>query len=178
MYFCLRTSFLWCLSIRHVCYDLYFPIFCSKIILLPSHSVVGMSSNLLPLLAARIFFRCFGVSCFVCIVRSYLGIILVFILSPEPSDSSLRVVLFVLIMFLSSFCPNIFSHFSSVLTFLLVDGAIFVFQSDFSSRFEILFVFFRRTPILSLTNFTPAWITSFNFVMLFVDMCVNNSFIF
>ena len=39
------------------CYDLSFPISCSKIFLPPSHPVTGISSPILPLLVGRIFFR-------------------------------------------------------------------------------------------------------------------------
>ena len=62
-------------------YDLSVPIFCSKIFLLLSHPVLDMASTILPLIVGRIFFRCFGTSCFVYIVWPCLGIILVFLLS-------------------------------------------------------------------------------------------------
>ena len=64
----LSTLLQCCLPIRFFCYILYIPIFYSKIVLLPSYSVVGISSYLFPLLAGRIFFRCFGMFCFACIV--------------------------------------------------------------------------------------------------------------
>ena len=63
------------------CYDFSIPIFCSKIFLPRSHPVAGMTSPILPLRVGRIFFRCFGKSCFVCIVWSCLGIFLFFLLS-------------------------------------------------------------------------------------------------
>ena len=48
----------------------------------------------------------------------------------------------------------------------------------FHPGFQFLFVFFSRTPILSPTHFAPAWISSFNSVMLFVEICVHDSLIF
>ena len=57
----LLTLFSCCLSIRLICYVLFVPIFCSKLVLFSSHPVVGMFSYILPQLAGRIFFffRCF-----------------------------------------------------------------------------------------------------------------------
>ena len=68
----------------------------------------------------RIFFRCFWIFCFVRIFLSYLAIFLTFLLSPEISDLSPLVVSFVLTVLLCFFRPNIFSRFSSVVTFLLI----------------------------------------------------------
>ena len=74
------------------------------------------------------FFRCCEITCFVCIVWSYLCIFLVFLLSPLPSDLSLWVLSIVLMVLRCSFRPNIFSRFSSVLIFLFVVKAfLFVF---------------------------------------------------
>ena len=135
-------------------------IFCSEIVLFPCHPVVGMSSCILLLLAGRIFFRCFGMSCFVCIVLSCLDIFLVFFLSPEPSDLFPWVVLFVfLVMLLFSFRPDIFQRFLWVLWFLLVIYRRFLIcVSRLISHpgFEFLFVFYGGTPILSQTSFAPA----------------------
>ena len=75
------TLFPRCLYIRHFCYDLSIAIFCSKIFLPLSHAVVDMTSPILRLIVVRIFLRCFGTSCFIYIVWSYLGIFLVFLLS-------------------------------------------------------------------------------------------------
>ena len=46
-------------------YVLSVPIFCSKILLILLHPVVGLPSCILPLLAGRIFFRYLGMQCFV-----------------------------------------------------------------------------------------------------------------
>ena len=43
---------------------------------------------------------------------------------------------------------------------------------------DFLVVFFRGTPILSQTNFAPALISSFNSVMLFVEIYIDKLFIF
>ena len=102
------NSFPMLLCIRLFRYVLFVPIFCIKIVLLPCRPVVGISSCILPLLAGWIFYRCFGMSCFVYIVWSYLDIFLAFFLSPEPSNLFPRVVLFVLFVFLVSFRLNKF----------------------------------------------------------------------
>ena len=88
------TFFPCCLSSRISCYLLSVPIFCSKIVLLPLHPVIGMYSCILPRLAGRIFIRSFGMSCFVCIVWSCQDIFSVSLLMPVPSDLLLRVVFF------------------------------------------------------------------------------------
>ena len=63
-----------------------FPYFAPKSFCL-SRIVVGMASPILPLIGGRNFFRCFGTSCFVCIVWSCLGIIIIiiFILADCPT---------------------------------------------------------------------------------------------
>ena len=62
------------------CYDPSIPIFCSKIVLPPLHLVAGLSLHFLSLHADRIFFRCFEMSYFVCIVWSCHGIFLISLL--------------------------------------------------------------------------------------------------
>ena len=104
------------------CYDLSVPIFCHKIFLSPSHPVAGMSSPIFPLIAGRIFNRWFGMSCFVCIVWSRLGIFLVFLLLPVPSDLSLQVVPFFLMVLLFSLNPSIFLCYPvSVFLFVVIN---------------------------------------------------------
>ena len=68
----LLTLFPCYLSIRLFCYVLLAPICCSKIVFLPCHLIVGMSSCILP--QRFFFFRYFGMSCFVWIVLSRLNI--------------------------------------------------------------------------------------------------------
>ena len=129
-----------------------------------------MFSCILPLFAGRIFFRCFGMSYFVCIVLLCLGIILVFLLLPVSSGLFLHVV---------CFSPNLFQLSSSILSFLLL---VVGFFSAFPVEFPIQVLsfcscfFFIGTPIFSLTNFALAWISLFKSEMLFVEICVNNSF--
>ena len=89
---------------------------CTKIVLLLWHPVIGMSSCILPLLDGRIFFRCFGMYCFVLIFWPCLDIFLVC----SQYILIYFLELFVLIVLLFSFRPNIFQHFTSVLPFLLV----------------------------------------------------------
>ena len=110
-----------------------------------------------PFSVCRIFFRCFGMSCFVCIVWSYLCIFLVFVLSTVPSDLSFRILSFALIVLLCSFRPNIFPRFSSVSIFTCCWSFLICVSSLISHPcFEFLFVFFKGTTIFSQTNFTPA----------------------
>ena len=69
---------------------------CSHILLLLP-LVIGISSHILYLLAGWIFFSYFGMSCFVCIVWSYVGIIIIIII----------------IICIFSFCPRSSSSSSS-----------------------------------------------------------------
>ena len=116
----LLTPCLCCLSIRFFCYVLFVPIICSKIVLLPCHPLFGMSSYILPLPACRIFFHCFGISCFVCMVLSCLDTFLVFLLSPVPSSLFPRVVFTCVAFFLfTPICSCVFPlSYHSYLRFL------------------------------------------------------------
>ena len=109
------TLFPCCLSIRFFCYVLFIAIFYTKIALFPGHPVVGMSSCIHPLLVGRIFFCCFGMSCFVSIF---------FILSPFFRQYLLIYFLelyyFFYLCYFFLFVPTCSNLFSSVLTFLLV----------------------------------------------------------
>ena len=67
-----------CLSIRLFGYVFLVSIFNSKIIQLLLHRVADMFSCHLPQLVGRILFRCFGMSCFICIVLPFLTIFLIF----------------------------------------------------------------------------------------------------
>ena len=101
------------------------------------------------LLAGRIFFPCFRMSCFVYIVWFCVGIFIAFFLSPTLSDLFSQVVLFVLsFVLLFSFRQNLFQCFSSILSFLLHCISILIFHPGF----EFLFVIFRGLPILKRTN--------------------------
>ena len=154
-----------CLSIWLFCYDLSIPIFCCKIFFLPLHHIVWMSLCI-PLLAGGIIFHCFF-----CIVWSCLSIFLVFLLFVILSNLFSWVVSFDLILLILAFFVslNIFSY-SRHLTF---DSSLISHPG-----LEFRSLFFRETPILVHTNFTPASLGSFNFVMLFVGIYVNSLFIF
>ena len=100
-----------------------------------------MSSCILPLLSGRISFRCFGISCFVCIVLSSLGIFLAFILSPVLSDLFPHVVYFncLAFLFLSQNIPAFYSvlAFNSVLLFVeLCVNNLFIFSVSISIVFQ------------------------------------------
>ena len=77
-----------------------------------------------PFLTCRILFRCFGMSCFVCIFWSYLGIFFVFLLSPQPSDLSLRVI---------SYCVA----FSSLSQHLIFFFSLIIFASCWRFFFSV-----------------------------------------
>ena len=61
-------------SIRLFSYVSFVPIIWTKIVLFPCPPVVGMSPCNLPLLAGRIFSRCYWMFCFVFILLFYLAI--------------------------------------------------------------------------------------------------------
>ena len=82
--------------------------------------VVGVCSCILPLLTGRIFFVVFKCPVFFLYYFSCFDIFLVFLLLSVPSDFFLQVVLFVLLVLLFPFPPNIFQRSSYVLSFLLV----------------------------------------------------------
>ena len=130
----LLNLFLCCLSIRIFCYDLFVPIFCSKVVLSPCHLVIGIFSLILLLLADRIFFH-FFFDFLVLSVLSFLDTFLVFLHSLEPSDLSPRVTLFVSVVeLLFSFHHNIFPRIFLVLGFLLV---VVDFEFVFPAYFTI-----------------------------------------
>ena len=81
------------------------------------HPVVGMCSCHLSHVFGRIFFRCLRLFFFVCITLPFVDIFLIFLLSQVLSGLFPLVVLFFGLLF--SFCPNIFQHFSFVLSFCL-----------------------------------------------------------
>ena len=113
----LVTLFPCCLSIWLFLYVLYVPIFCSKIVLLPLHPVVGIFSWILPLFAEN--FCCFEMTRLFCIVCTCLDIFFVSLLSSVPSDLSPRVLSFILIVvFLFFFIPiysKVVGHYNQFL---------------------------------------------------------------
>ena len=129
---------------------------CSKI-LFPCHSVVGMCSCILPLLAARIFFV-------ECPVLSVLFYPVSFIFQSSFFRHYLLVyflkmfVLFVELLF--SFYPNMFQDASSVFAFLLI---VVNFLSAFPVEFHIQVLTFCSCSLgehhfFSQTKIAPALI--------------------
>ena len=164
-----------CLSIRLISYVLSVAIFCSKIVLFLCHLVVGMSSCILPQLVGRIFFIVLGCLIF-CIGFPYFDIFFVFLLFLIFSGLFPWVVLPVLLF---PFCPNMFKRFSSVLSFFLaVIDLLSAFLVEFPNQVLTSCLYSWGTPIFSQSYFAPAWISSFNSVMFYVETYVNNSFTF
>ena len=126
--------FPYCLAIWFFFNDLFVPYF-----------VAFLASGcwyILPLLARKLFFRCFGMSCFVSAVSSYVGIFLVF-LSPVSSDLYLRVESFVQIVLHCSFCFTFFLCFNTFdfcLSFLICVSSLIS-----PPGFEFLFVLWRTS---------------------------------
>ena len=124
--------------------------------------------SLLPIVDI-IFFRCFGKSCFVCIVLPFVDISLIFLLWPVFSGLFHQVVV-IFSFVVCSFFPAYFSA-SLFLPFWLVFVFFYLrFRSNFTSWFWLFLHVFWGIPIFSQTNFEPASITLFNSVILFVGM--------
>ena len=161
-----------CLSIRFFCYVINIPIFCSKIVLLLSHSIEDISSQILPQLARRKFFHSLVMSFLVWVVWLYFCIFLPFFLSQLTPDLSLQVESFVLIILLCSFRPNIFSSSA------FVGASFLVWSVELPIQVLSFWLYSFKNPDFSQSNFAPALICSFNSVILFFEVCVNISFIF
>ena len=103
----------YCLFIQPFRFTFSVAICSSRIVRFLWRLVVGMFlCHALPIVD-RIFFRCFGMSCFVCIVLPFVDIILVSLFSPEPSGLFPQVVL---LFFLALSLPTyswifLFYHF-------------------------------------------------------------------
>ena len=117
-----------------------FPYFAPKLF-------VSLSSGcwcILLLFAGRIFFCCFAMSSFVCIVLSYLDIFLVFLLSPVPSGLFSQVVLgfficWVNIFFSSQYIPAFL--FCLIIFAYCRRSLIYVSSQISHPGFEFLFMF-------------------------------------
>ena len=90
-----------------------------------------------PRLVGKISFRCFGMSCFACIVLPFVDVCLIFLLSPVLSDLFLHVVLLFFLVLPFLFCPYMWQRFSFVFSFwpVSVDFFYLRFQSNFPSKF-------------------------------------------
>ena len=133
-----------------------------------------MSSSILPLFAGRFFFSLFWnvVFCLYCLI------LFRYLFSLSAYTSNFWFISSCYIVWYNS-CVCFFFFLSQHIPAFLFSLIIFAccrFRISVSSliphpRFEFLFVFFRGTQISSQ-------ISPFNSVMMFVEICVNNSFIF
>ena len=135
-----------------------------------------MFSCHLPTFVGRIFFHCFGISCFLCIVLPFADISLIFFFR-----------LYFLVYFLKLYCyfflcclfvSTCFSVFPLFYHFGLFFLDFFLrFLANFPSWFSCFRCAFSGDTIFSQTNFAPSSISSFNSVILFVDLLLSISFI-
>ena len=142
----------YCLSIQLFHYDLYVPIFCSKIVVLPLHSVVVMSSHHFPdflvefSFVVLFFLYCLMQSMYLFSLSSFARIFW------SVSSSCIVCTYYVALLFSFPkilaffFCLNIFACRWSFL--ICVSSLISLLASDY--------LCFWRTPIFSQTNFVPA----------------------
>ena len=139
------------LSIRLFCYVLLVAIFYSKIVQLLLHLIVGMFLCHLLQFVGRVFFRCFGMSCFVCIIFPFLEIFLILLsfASTFWFISSTYILFFFFFALLFPFCLNIFQRFSFVLSFLPI-------FEDFLSAFPVEFIIIIIIIIVSCEFFKSA----------------------
>ena len=116
----------------------------------------------------RISFRCFIMSCFVCIVLPFVDISVIF-LWPVFSDLFPQVVLLFPPCCLFLLPPLILAPLFIIRACF---RSFFICDSSLISHpgFCCFFVLFEGIPIFSQTNYAPAYINSFNSVILFVGM--------
>ena len=143
------------LSIQPFYYAFSVAIFSSKIARFLRRLVVGMFLCHALSVVDRIFFRCFGMSCFVCNFLPFVDISLISLLSPEPSDLSPQVVLLFFLVLSFAFCSQIFQDLST-----LPFWPVFVyFLSGFLVKFPFLVLTvsscFLRGPQFSQTLISP-----------------------
>ena len=129
----------------------------------------------LPQLVGRIFFCCFGIFCFVCIVLPFFGIFLIFLLSPVLSGLFSQVVLLCFFFWFFFLIPTYFSFlfiFACFRSFLVcVSSRIFHPSFDFS------FMLLKGTPVSTDTKYSPAGISSFNLLIFsLINMLVLDFF--
>ena len=100
------------LSIQPFRCGFFIVIFQSKIVWVHLHPVFGMFLCHLLQVVDKIFFRCFGMSCFICIVLLFVVISIIILLSPVLSDlSSHFALLFFLVLNFCSYIPASFFCF-------------------------------------------------------------------
>ena len=96
----------------------------SKIVRFLWHPVVGMFSCYYLPIVDRIFFRCFGKSCFVCIVLPFVDISLIFLLLPALSGLFPQVVL---LFFSCAACFFLFPLISAPIIIIIIIIVIRIF---------------------------------------------------
>ena len=175
----LQFFFSYCLSIHLFCYDLFFSIFYSKIVLFLLPLVVNLSLFTLPQSIGRIFFHNFWIPHFIYIAWSCPGTFLVF-------------CQYLLLYFFQLYCQTCQCLSFGCLFFCWVP-VYFTFLSTFTCchsfiicssclishwDFVFLFVFLWGIPVLLMTSFTPVLINLFSSVMLSIGICCNILFTF
>ena len=150
----------YCLYIHPFRYVLLAAIFLSKIVRFLWHTVVGMFSCYPLPTTKRIFFRCFGMFCFVFIISPFVDISFISLLSPVFSGLFFQVVL--LFFFFRVVFSFLFLHIpASFFCFIIFACFRSFFYFCVSSRishlgFDFYFSLFKGIPIFSQTNFAPA----------------------
>ena len=158
----LLVLLLYRLSIQPFRYASTVAIFSSKIVRFLWRLVVGMFlCHALPIVE-KIFFSCFGTSCFVCIVLPFVDISLVFLLSLEPSSSC--TVIFSRVVF-SILFPHILGPFC--FTILACFRNFFIWVSSRTSHpgLDCFFVLFRG-PQFSHTLILPLHLTQIYYLLI------------
>ena len=132
-------------------------IFSSKIVRFLWRLVVGMFLCHALLVVERIFFRCFWMSYFVCIVLPFVDISLISLLSPELSGLFPQVLLlfFSRVVF-SILFPYIPGSFCFTILACFRRFFICVFSRISHPGFDCFLVLFEGIPIFLRTNFAPA----------------------
>ena len=176
----LLTLFSCCWSIRLFCYALFDTLFCSKIVFFPFYLVFGICWCIHTYLLIEIFSLYWNVL----ISLLFYPIKVSFFYFPSfastfwftSSSCIFYFICWVAFFFYSQYVPAFI-----LCLILLADYRRFLICVSCRIShpgFEFLLVFFRGTPILSLTIWAPAYFSSFNSLMFFVDIGVNNSLFF
>ena len=136
----------------HSAFSLWFlvAIFSSKNFRSLWRPVVGMFLHHALPVVGRIFFRCFGMSCFVCIVLPFVNISLISLLSPELSGLFPQVVLLFFLVLSFPFCSHIFQDLFCF-TILACFRRFFICVSSRISHpgFGCFFVLIEGIPIFT-----------------------------
>ena len=114
---------------------------------------------------------CFFLFFFFCIALPFVDVSLISLLSPELSGLFPQDLLLFFLVFSFQFCFHIFENVF-VLPFwpVFVDFFICVSCRISHPGFDCFFGLIEGIPLFSHTNFNPASISSFNYLILFVDM--------